>query len=588
MADPVDPADASGPIGAKDGAARYSLSQDHPAFLKAYPEGIDWGAPIVPTPVCDLLDRVTKSHPDNIAADFMGRKTSYGELARAVDHAASCLQALGVTKGKRIGLFLPNCVPFMVYYFAAMRIGAVVVNYNPLYTNDELSHQIEDSGTELMITLDLSMLFDKIDALLETGTLERGVVISFPALLPSSKAVLYKLFRGRELADPKRAKAADRWIAEADLRPHPDGVTVPDIDPFADIAVLQYTGGTTGTPKGAMLTHANLTTNVQQLNLWAPHLEMGTERVLGALPFFHVFAMTVVMNWAVSRANEIIIMPRFVLQDALRLIHRTKPTIMPGVPTIFNAINNHPKVGTFDLSSLKFCISGGAALPLEVRQEFEKLAGCNLIEGYGLSETAPVACCNPLSGPPKDKSIGLPLPRTLISLRDLDNPAIEVPHGEKGEICISGPQVMKGYWNNDDATQRAFVGSYFRTGDVAVQDDDGFFFIIDRVKDLIICSGYNVYPRRIEDAISTHEAVEEVTVIGVPDDYRGEAPMAFVKLKAGQTLSEAELAAHLEERLSRIEMPASISFRDELPKTMIGKLSKKELRAEIEDASTPA
>jgi long-chain acyl-CoA synthetase len=270
-----------------------------------------------------------------------------------------------------------------------------------------------------------------------------------------------------------------------------------------------------------------------------------------------------------------------VLDDALKLITATRPTVMPGVPTLFNALINHPKLKSFDLSSLKFCLSGGAPLPVEVKHRFEELTGCKLVEGYGLSETSPVATCNPLEGPVKEGSIGLPLPGTILSLRALDDPAREVPLGEKGEICIAGPQVMVGYWNKPDETAGQFTPDRFlRTGDVARMDEEGFFFIEDRIKDLIICSGFNVYPRRIEEAIYEHPAVEEVTVIGVKDEYRGEAPKAFVKLKPGASASAADIMRHLEPKLSRIELPATIEFRDALPKTMIGKLSKKELKQE--------
>jgi long-chain acyl-CoA synthetase len=344
--------------------------------------------------------------------------------------------------------------------------------------------------------------------------------------------------------------------------------------------VLQYTGGTTGTPKGAMLTHANVSLNVKQVTAWAPTLIDGGERVLGVLPFFHVFAMTVVMNFGIARASQIIIMPRFSLDEALKLIDRTKPTAMPGVPTLFNAIMNHPKVKSFDLSSLKFCFSGGAPLPLEVKEQFERVTGCKLVEGYGLSEASPVVTANPLDGPIKSGSIGLPLPGTHVSLRDPADPEKEVAPGERGELCVKGPQVMKGYWKKPDATREQFVGDYLRTGDIAVMDEDGFFFIVDRIRDLIICSGYNVYPRVVEEAIYEHSAVEEVTVIGIKDKYRGEAPKAFIKLKAGASATADDIRKHLEKKLSKIEMPSQIEFRDSLPKTMIGKLSKKELKAE--------
>jgi long-chain acyl-CoA synthetase len=331
-----------------------------------------------------------------------------------------------------------------------------------------------------------------------------------------------------------------------------------------------------------MLTHANVAINCRQGAAWATHLAEGNERVLAALPFFHVFAMTAVMNFALAYGAEIVIMPRFVLADAMKLIDKTKPTVMPGVPTMFIAMLNHPKLASFDLSSLKFCLSGGAPLPVDVKQKFEKLTGCKLVEGYGLSEASPSVTCNPIEGPVKEGSIGQPLPATVVSLRDLAEPNSEVPRGEKGEICVKGPQVMKGYWKRPEETASQFVGDFLRTGDVGIMDEEGFIFIVDRIKDLIICSGYNVYPRRIEEAIYEHPAVEEVTVIGISDGYRGEAPKAFIKLKAGITATETDIRKHLEAKISKIEMPAEIEFRDALPKTMIGKLSKKELKAEEE------
>ncbi len=388
------------------------------------------------------------------------------------------------------------------------------------------------------------------------------------------------MFKAKDLARPTASPVADKLVLESALMAN-DGRYVPtSIDPSSEVAVLQYTGGTTGTPKGAMLTHANVYLNVRQVAAWCPDLERGTEKVLGVLPFFHVFAMTVVMNFGIAMAAEIVIMPRFVLDEALKLIDKARPSIMPGVPTLFNAILNHPKIKSHDLTSLEFCLSGGAPLPLEVKQKFEAVTGRRLVEGYGLSEASPVVTVNPLEGTVKTGSIGLPLPGTIVSLRDLGDPSREVARGERGEICIAGPQVMRGYWKKPAETAAQFAGTYLRTGDVGVMDEDGFFFIVDRIKELIICSGYNVYPRRVEEAIYEHPAVEEVTVIGVADKYRGEAPKAFIKLKAGMTATAQDIMRHLEPKLSKIELPAEIEFRDALPKTMIGKLSKKELKAE--------
>ena len=554
----------------------------HYPWLDHYPANVDWGRTYVPAPVTRLLDDAVAAYPENTCTNFFGQTLTYRELAHRVEKTAQGLAALGVEKGTKVGLFLPNCPTFIVYYYAALRLGAVVVNYNPLYSIEELTHQVVDSETELMVTLDLKTLFDKVETLITDGPLKRSVVCRFSALLPASKAVLFRLFKAREIAAPDKSPVRDKLILEAALLEGGKPYAAPAIDAVVDVAVLQYTGGTTGTPKGAMLTHANVYVNVQQVVDCAPSLVDAGERVFGALPFFHVFAMTVVMNFGIARAAEIIIMPRFILDDALKLIHKTRPTVMPGVPTLFNAIIHHPKLARFDLSSLKFCISGGAPLPLDVKGRFESLTGCKLVEGYGLSETSPVVTCNPVDGAVKEGSIGQPLPQTVVSLRDLDDPEKEVALGEKGELCIKGPQVMRGYWNKPEETANSFLGPYLRTGDVGVMDEEGFFFIVDRIKDLIISSGFNVYPRRIEEALYDHPDVEETTVIGIKDAYRGEAPKAFVKLRKGATTTTDALMEHLGPKLSKIELPAEIEIREELPKTMIGKLSKKELQQEEE------
>jgi long-chain acyl-CoA synthetase len=558
-----------------------SLASGEPVpWLASYPSDVDWTATFSAFPLYHLLDEAARQHPDRPCTTFLGRSLTYRQIATLVDRAATGLQRLGVKKGTKVGLLLPNTPTFVIFYYAVLKAGGTVVNYNPLYTVEELSFQVRDSETEIMVTLDLKILFDKVESLLATKVLQRAVVCDFAALLPSVKSMLFRVAKRTELANLAASAMRERIILEKNFMPSDVTLAPVEIEPTTDIAVLQYTGGTTGTPKGAMLTHANLYINTMQVVSWAPELVTAGERVLGVLPFFHVFAMTVVMNFGIAKAAEIIMMPRFVLDDALKLIHSARPTIMPGVPTLFNAIQNHPRIKAYDLTSLKFCLSGGAALPLEVKHKFEAVTGCKLVEGYGLSEASPVVTCNPLHAPPRPGSIGLPLPATVVSLRSLADPDVEVPVGERGELCVKGPQVMRGYWNRPGETAEQFTGDFLRTGDVAIMDRDGYFQIVDRIKDLIICSGYNVYPRRIEEAIYAHPAIEEVTVIGVPDPYRGEAPKAFVKLKAGHSLNKSELMKHLEVKLSKIELPAHIEFRDSLPKTMIGKLSKKELVAE--------
>jgi len=564
---------------AKTGVADSLGTAPH-AWLKAYPEGVDWNTALEPAPIFELMDAAAAESPNRPCATFLGRTQTYAEIGALVDKAAAGLQQLGVIKGTKVGLFLPNTPTYVIYYFAILKAGGVVVNYNPLYSIEELTFQVKDSGTELMVTLDLKVLFDKVEKLIADDVLKGAVVCSFPALLPAAKAVLFKLFKAKELARPHSSAVRDRLRLESEVLAHAQALEPVQIDPERDLAVIQYTGGTTGTPKGAMLTHANIYTNVLQIGAWAPDLVYAQEKSLAALPFFHVFAMTVVLNLGVRFASELYLMPRFVLNDALDLIHRHRLTVLAGVPTLFNAILNHPRIKDYDLTCLKFCLSGGAPLPSEVKDGFDAATGCSLVEGYGLSEASPVATCNPLTGPTPRGSIGLPLPGTIVTLRDLTDPAREVPRGERGEICIIGPQVMQGYWNRPAETAAQFAGEALRTGDVGVMDENGFIFIVDRIKDLIICSGYNVYPRRVEDALYEHPAVEEAIVIGVSDKYRGEAPKAFVKLKSGQSATRDDLMRHLEVKLSKLEMPADIEFRDTLPKTMIGKLSKKELKAE--------
>ncbi|MDX2309485.1 MAG: long-chain fatty acid--CoA ligase [Hyphomicrobium sp.] len=552
----------------------------HYPWIRHYPAGVDWFQRIDPRPLHKVLDDAVSNYGDRPCTTFFGRTSTYREIGARVDRAAAALQAIGVGPGTKVGILMPNAPSYIVYYYAILKAGGIVVNYNPLYTVEELAFQVTDSETELMVTFDLKQLTGKVEALIANGTLGRAIVLSFPGELPASKSALFRIFKSSELARLDRSAQADKLLKESVVLAKAGPIREIPVDPLQTVAVLQYTGGTTGTPKGAMLSHANLSINTAQVMAWAPELHRGKERVLGVLPFFHVFAMTVVMNFGIAMGAEIVMVPRFQLDEALKLIHERRPTIMPGVPTIFNAIQNHPKLKTFDLTCLKFCLSGGAPLPLEVKQRFETLTGCSLVEGYGLSEASPVVTCNPLSGPPRRGSIGLPLPGTIVSLRSLADPAIEVPQGERGELCVNGPQVMLGYWKRREETENQFTGKFLRTGDVAIMDPDGFFEIVDRIKDLIICSGYNVYPRRIEEAIYTHPAVEEVTVVGIPDNYRGEAPKAFVKLRAGMATTTDEIMRHLEPKLSRIELPAAIEIRDSLPKTMIGKLSKKELRAE--------
>lgn len=551
-----------------------------PPWIASYPPEIDWYMPIPTGPVPDLLERAARRFPHNTAISFLGRVTTYADLAAEVDRVTAGLQQMGIGRGTKVGLFLPNTPTFIVYYYAILKAGGTVVNFNPLYTLEELTFQANDSETEVMVTHDLTALFPKLEELMMRGVIRRTIVVPFRSVLPPLKGLLFSIFKRGEIADIAGSRAANKVVNGAELAATREAPVPVQIDAKEDVAVLQYTGGTTGTPKGAMLTHANLTANTAQIGAWGVNLKPGEESILGALPLFHVFAMTVVMNMAIELAAKIILIPRFKLVEALKLIDREKPTVLPAVPTIFTAMLHYPDFKSYDVSSLRFCISGGAPLPMEIKLQFEAVSGSKVVEGYGLSEASPVLTCNPVDKAPIAGSIGPPLPGTIISLRDLDDPTKEVPRGERGELCAKGPQIMKGYWKKPAETEKQFVDGFLRTGDVAIMDENGYFSIVDRIKDLIICSGYNVYPRRIEEAIYEYPAVEEVTVIGIPDAYRGEAPKAFIKLKSGMTATTADILKHLEPKISKIEMPATIEFRDSLPKTMIGKLSKKELAAE--------
>jgi long-chain acyl-CoA synthetase len=547
-------------------------------WLQAYPEGIDWEAEFTPSLVGTLLDRAVQAYGNRSCTYFMGRRLSFAEIGALSDRAAKGLRALGVGPGVKVGLLLPNTPTFVIFYYGVLKAGGTIVNFNPLYSLEEIEFQIRDSGTRIMVTLDLALTFEKVEAMLQRGALEKAVVAAFPSLLPPLKSVGFKLLQRTKLANAGASPAKDKILTEQRLLANDGRYDPPAIGADA-VAVLQYTGGTTGTPKGAMLTHANLTINVGQVKAWQNRKMTDQDRIVGILPLFHVFAMTTVMNLGIASGMEMILLPKFELIQTLKLIGKLRPTMMPGVPTLFNAMLRHPHIGNFDLSSLEYCISGGAALPIEVKRGFEAICGCGLVEGYGLSETSPVACCNPVDGV-KEGSIGLPLPATEVSIRSLEDPTQEMAPGEPGEICIAGPQVMPGYWNKPEETKGSFVGRYFRTGDVGYMDEAGYIFIVDRIKDMINASGFKVYPRRVEDALYEHAAVAEVTVIGVPDEYRGEAPKAFVKLKEGQEATAAQLLQFLRGKLSKMELPAEIEFRDKLPKTMVGKLSKKELRAQ--------
>ncbi|WBO22984.1 long-chain-fatty-acid--CoA ligase [Sphingomonas abietis] len=533
---------------------------------------------IPPRRLTDLLDHAVATWPERVAIDFMARRWRYAELGALVDRAARGLQDLGVKPGDRVGLCLPNTPYYVALYFATFRIGGIVVNLNPLYVERELCHLLQDSGCKVIATCDITAIHAKVTRVATQLGLEKLIGCPIAGALPALKSIAYRLFKRREIASipPDALHITFARLIASGARPDP--VTVKP----EDVAVLQYTGGTTGEPKAAMLTHANLTANSAQMVAFVgddldPAVQ---ERALGVLPLFHVFALTSVLNYSIDTGAMMVLLPRFELKQMVDTVGRTQCTALFAVPTIYGALNNLPDAQFAKLRSAKRSISGGAPLPFDVRHRFEERMGSPLVEGYGLSEASPIITCNPLKGEPKDNSAGAAFPGTLIEIRDLEDLSKLMPQGERGEICARGPQVMKGYWHRPDADAEVFIDGALRTGDVGYLDEDGYLFIVDRMKDLIIAGGYNVYPRTIEEALYEHPAIAEAVVIAVDDRYRGQAPKAFVSLKAGHSVAPLELHDFLKDKLSKIEMPREIEIRDNLPKTLIGKLSKKELVAE--------
>jgi long-chain acyl-CoA synthetase len=527
-----------------------------------------------PENLADLLDDAVARFADRPATDFFGSKLTYGELGDLVTRAARGFQMLGVRRGTRVGICLPNTPYYIICYFAILKAGGVVVNFNPLYVEREIAHQIEDSGTEIMVTLDVTRIYPKVASALDRTCLQRIVVCSMRDILPFPKGMLFQLFKSSELA---KIPEDLRHVSFTRLTADPTPPKPIESKPSTDLAVLQYTGGTTGTPKGAMLTQANLVANVRQIVTRVSTVMLGQERALLVLPLFHVFAMTSGMNFCIAIGAEIVLLPRFDVNEVLATIQKVKPTLFPGVPTIYTALNNAASQGKHDLSSIRFCISGGAPLPVEVRSRFEQLTGCTLVEGYGLTEASPVVAFNPIDGEIKAGSVGIIVPETVVEIRSLDDPTKILPQGEKGEVCVRGPQVMAGYWNHPAETQAAFIDGALRTGDVGYIDADGYLFLVDRIKDLILCSGYNVYPRVIEEALYQHPSVADAIVIAIADTYRGQAPKAFVTLRPDTTATSEEMLQFLKKYLSPIEMPKLIEIRTSLPKTAIGKIDRKVL-----------
>ncbi len=527
----------------------------------------------------EVLKNRAESHPDRMALVFEGFRLSYGRLNEMVDRMAACLWNLGIRKGDRVALLLPNCIPCIAGYYAILKIGGIAVMNNPLYSDRELLYQFNDSGAKLLITLDL--LANRMIDLRPKTAIQDIIYTSLGDYLPFPKNHLFKLVAKRRklAADVKPASRVHRWkdLLKNSPVPGPRVKVRPD-----DIAMYQYTGGTTGISKGVLLSHRNLSVQVQQISAWCPELHCDDGVMLGALPFFHVFGLSTTMNFAIYMGWGNILLPRPTPETLLKAIRKFRPSFAPLVPTMFIGILEHPDIEKTDLTSLRGCFSGSAPLPVEVIRKFEQKTGAVIVEGYGLTEASPVTHVNPFTeGKRKVGSIGVPISDTLCRIVDLEDGKTEVPVGKPGELLIQGPQVMQGYWNMPGETENVMEDGWLRTGDVAVMDADGYFYIVDRKKDMIISSGYNVYPREIEEVLHEHPKVQEVCAVGIPHSYRGEAVKAYVILKESQTATCEELIEFCKPRLARYKLPEEIEFRSTLPKSIVGKVLRKDLKKEL-------
>jgi long-chain acyl-CoA synthetase len=558
-----------------------SYPDDVPKTLGDYPE----------RSLFSILEDAVRRFPDRPAAVWSvpgGKTLTYRQLMDEVERFSAVLTSLQVKKGDRVGLLLPNCPQYVIAYYATLRIGAVVVGNNPLYTQRELSHQLTDAGCDVVVVLD--RLYPSLAAVASAFTPRETVVTSVTDYMKFPINVLAPIKLKKEARHegtpwppvPKDARV--RWWKDV-MRSAGAAPPVAEVDARNDPAGFIYTGGTTGLSKGAMLSHYNLVSNTVQGAAWFADLREGHEAVMCILPFFHSYGMTVCMNVGIYKAAKLVLQPRFVLDDCLKAIAKEKPTLFPGVPRLYIALNEAPETRKFDLSSIRACLSGAAPLPLAVAEKFESITGARLVEGYGLTETSPITHANPITGRRKEGSIGLPIPDTDCKLVDLADPTKPAEPGKEGELAIAGPQVMLGYWNRPEETaamirEDAEGRRWLYTGDISTVDEEGYFRIVDRKKDMILVSGFNVYPTDVEQVLYRHPAIEKVCVVGVPDDTTGEAVKAFVVLRQGQTATEVEIrewAKDPEHGLTGYRAPKRIEFRDALPETLVGKVLRRVL-----------
>ncbi|MDQ0087698.1 long-chain acyl-CoA synthetase [Paenibacillus anaericanus] len=531
--------------------------------------------------LAQFLIQSTERFPEHIALDFLGKKMSYSVLLDSVYRFTNALLGLGIRKGDRVAIMLPNCPQAVIAYYGTLLMGGIVVMTNPLYVPRELEYQLKDADVQMIVTLDI--LVDRVKKATEKAPLNYILVTSVKDYLPFPKNLLYPLTQKKT---GKPVTYSNSVLPFLLFLKHSTAVpTQTSIDANKDLALIQYTGGTTGLAKGVMLTHSNLVANTIQTKLWFYRAQMGKERYLAALPFFHVFGMTVLLNQSVHMAGTLILLPRFDINQVLKSMDRLKPTVFPGAPTMYIAVINHPDLQKYDLSSVKVCISGAASLPRDVQDRFESITGGKLIEGYGLTEASPVTHVNNIWEKRKIGSIGIPFPDTEARIIHPDS-GEEMPQGEIGELIIRGPQVMRGYWKQPEETFKTLRDGWLYTGDLARMDSEGFFYILDRRKDLIIAGGYNIYPREVEEVLFEHPDVEEAVVAGVLDLYRGETVKAYIILKEGSTANEEDLQNWCKDKLAVYKVPKIYEFRDTFPKTLVGKVLRRKLIEEDNNKTT--
>lgn len=553
-------------------------------WLKHYPEEIATSIAYEEKPLHVFLKESADHYPEKKALHFMGKDMTFAELFTQAKRMANFMQAHGLKKGDRVAVMLPNCPQAVISYYATLMAGGVVVQTNPLYTERELEYQMKDSGAAFIICLDI--LLPRVSNVRENTDIRHTIVTGIKDYLPFPKNLIYPFIQRKQYnMVVKVEESEDTHVWQKIIDNTSDGYTPADVDAKEDLALLQYTGGTTGHPKGVMLTHYNLVSNVQMADAWLFEKSDSQDVVLGVLPFFHVYGMTTVMNLSIMNGAKMVLVPKFDAQEVLKTIHKQKPTLFPGAPTIYIGIINHPDVDKYDLSSIRACISGSAPLPVEVQQQFEYKTGGKLVEGYGLTETSPVTHANFVWGGEKvNGSIGVPWPDTDAKIYNMET-GEEAPVGEVGEIAVKGPQIMKGYWNNEEETANVLKEGWFFTGDLGYMDEEGYFYVVDRKKDMIIAGGFNIYPREVEEVLYEHEGIAEAVVAGIPDPYRGETVKAYVVLKEGYDLSEDELNEYCRKNLAAFKVPRLYEFRSELPKTAVGKILRRQLVDEEKEKS---